>query len=526
MRSNTHSIAALSQLWTLLAALTNATAERASVRPFAEGTLIDQQTVRHKLADAYFSVQLGRAVLRRLETESPGFNEALVALFARYSATVAPYIASGCVQLGGGAAVVEGSSAFDMAPRIDRLVEELLQSEFAAGPPTIGLDWLASTGEDTALNDHRIRVQNFVEILNRSVPKALEKPSTIRGLIKDFAKLGLFYSRPGTVDFSPNFRKSLITAEVLVQAGYPDIAVSMLIQANSTLPLLARNVRTEAAKDVLVGALSGAVVVSLAATEPTGGSDLVNSVQTTCVPDGKYFVLSGSKRYITNAPIADYAVVLARVPGLRGALAFNAFLVDMSAEGVVRLAPFEKSGLHRSPTGGFDLVNCRVHRDFLLGDERRAITYFTDALHNERALITGAAIAAASSAVRLLTERLKDTSLNPLLADTMAELVCARTFTWHLAEDFAAGRINVVTAAMAKARMPEMLHRMLVDLRKHFGSRFDRELMETWRRRINDARILSIFAGTSETMRELAGLRIRAIVKAGGRLFDDQDLVA
>lgn len=117
--------------------------------------------------------------------------------------------------------------------------------------------------------------------------------------------------------------------------------------------------------------IAGAKIGCLAVTESSSGSD-VASIQTSVYPDGSgKLILKGSKSYITNAPIADYALVLARYsrdPGKpsTGASGLTLVIVDLHADGVQRGAPLRKMGLRGSPTGELYFDDVRIAESCIL----------------------------------------------------------------------------------------------------------------------------------------------------------------
>ena len=106
-----------------------------------------------------------------------------------------------------------------------------------------------------------------------------------------------------------------------------------------------------------------------ALTEPGAGSDAFGSMKTTARKDGAGYRISGSKTFITNAPFADCFVVYAKMAG-GDAADVRAFIVEKAATGVATSAPFQKMGMHASPTGEVFLDDVYVPADQLLGGER------------------------------------------------------------------------------------------------------------------------------------------------------------
>ncbi|MGP4020932.1 acyl-CoA dehydrogenase family protein [Saccharopolyspora sp. 5N708] len=116
----------------------------------------------------------------------------------------------------------------------------------------------------------------------------------------------------------------------------------------------------------LPGVCSGETIGAHAITEPEGGSDALN-MRTRAERDGDDFVLTGTKAFVSNGPIADLVVVYARTGRTAGPLSTTAFLVERDAPGV-HLAPAEPTmGLRTSPLGSLHLDGCRVPATNVLG---------------------------------------------------------------------------------------------------------------------------------------------------------------
>ncbi len=123
-------------------------------------------------------------------------------------------------------------------------------------------------------------------------------------------------------------------------------------------------------------------------TEPGAGSDAFGGMRTVARVDGDFYVLSGEKTFITNAPYADIFVVYAKIDrgGDLRQRPMRAFLIERGAEGLETSKPMEKMGMHASPTGQVFLDEVRVHRSQLLGEVERteAREQARDVFHGER----------------------------------------------------------------------------------------------------------------------------------------------
>lgn len=109
-------------------------------------------------------------------------------------------------------------------------------------------------------------------------------------------------------------------------------------------------------------------------TEPEAGSDAF-ALKTTAVPDGDFYVLNGSKTFITNAPYADIFVVWAHIDregSSRGdKRLIYPFVMEKGTPGLSVSKPMNKMGMKGSPTGEIFLDDVRVHKDQLLGKKEK-----------------------------------------------------------------------------------------------------------------------------------------------------------
>ena len=131
---------------------------------------------------------------------------------------------------------------------------------------------------------------------------------------------------------------------------------------------------------------SGRSVGAFATTEAGAGSD-VGAITTTATPDGDGHRLSGTKMFITNAPVADLFLVTARTTAGRGAAGITAFLVPRSPPGL-SVGPAEPlMGLNGAPIGEVHLDDCRVEASARLGPRDGGGAIVQHAMRWERALI-------------------------------------------------------------------------------------------------------------------------------------------
>lgn len=186
-----------------------------------------------------------------------------------------------------------------------------------------------------------------------------------------------------------DFLNYLKTAEEMgrVDAGFAlSVMASAVLFGNNVLAT-----GNDAQKEkYLPGLVDGSKIGCWALTEPSGGSDAV-SIQTTAEKKGDSYVLNGSKTFITNAPVADYFIVLARLKGTegQGIQGGCAFILERGIPGLSTGKPLSKMGHRTSPTGEVFLENCVVPEASRLGVEGKAFFDMKRSLDLERLSFAG-----------------------------------------------------------------------------------------------------------------------------------------
>ncbi|HTU46902.1 MAG TPA: acyl-CoA dehydrogenase family protein [Bryobacteraceae bacterium] len=137
--------------------------------------------------------------------------------------------------------------------------------------------------------------------------------------------------------------------------------------------------------------IRGSLRAAHAATDPGSGSDVFH-LQTTARPCPGGYRLVGQKRYITSAPVADIALVLASTDPQRHSWGVSAFLVDLNSNGVSRSSNVPKMGLQSAEFGELYFDDCFVPAGQRLGVEGAGGSVFSAALNMERAFIMAPAL--------------------------------------------------------------------------------------------------------------------------------------
>ena len=150
--------------------------------------------------------------------------------------------------------------------------------------------------------------------------------------------------------------------------------------------------------------IKGDKVGALAMTEADTGSDVVG-MKLKAEKDGEYgFRLNGHKLWITNAPIADVAIVYAKTRPDLGKNGITSFLLDRSIHPFQRGKRLRKFGMLASDTGELIFDNTPVSKDAILGEENRGIYVLMKGLDYERLVLSAGALGIAQNAMDLALE--------------------------------------------------------------------------------------------------------------------------
>lgn len=176
--------------------------------------------------------------------------------------------------------------------------------------------------------------------------------------------------------------------DIAAEMGRVDLGFALSVMANSVL--FGNNVllhgTSEQKKKYLRGIVDGSKIGCWALTEPSGGSDAVG-IKATAEKKDDHYLINGSKTFITNAPVADYFIVLTRLKGTedKGIVGGCAFILEKGMKGLTTGKPLKKMGHKTSPTGEIFLENVTVPASQLLGAEGRAFQDMKRSLDFERA---------------------------------------------------------------------------------------------------------------------------------------------
>lgn len=308
-----------------------------------------------------------------------------------------------------------------------------------------------------------------------------------------------------------DFRHMAILFEEQAYAG--DRALGTHVHAIAAHYIL--NQGTEAQKQQYLPKLaSGEMIGAIAMSEPNAGSDL-QGIRTKAVKDGDDYLISGSKIFISNGYLADLIVVVAKTDPTAGSKGVSLFLVETrNVEGFKVGRILEKLGQKGQDTCELYFDDVRVPASALLGGvEGKGFAHLMTELPYERLMLGVSAIASIERAIALTVDYTKQRkafgktlfemqNTRFVLADVQAQAVMARAFVDQCIVQIDQGKLDTVTASIAKLTLSELECSVIDRCLQLFGG-YGYMLEYPITQMYADARVQRIYGGSSEIMKEI-----------------------
>lgn len=316
-----------------------------------------------------------------------------------------------------------------------------------------------------------------------------------------------------------DFRYNAIFTEALGRSGCAGPAVGYPLHNDIVLPYIA-HYATEAAKQKYIPkSITGEYILAIAMTEPAAGSDL-QGMKATAEDCGDYYLLNGSKTFITNGYLADVVVVAAKTDASAGAKGISLLIADVTMDGFSKGNPFHKIGLHAQDTCELFFDNVKIPKENLLGKVGEGFKYLMTELAQERLVVAIGALAQAENALEKTIQYVKERkafgkqvaefqNTRFKLAELSAEVMMARVFLDKCVELHCDHQLEAAAASAAKMLTTDLQYKVAeecLQLHGGYGYIWEYDIARAWA----DSRVQRIYAGTNEIMKEIIARKVLA----------------
>jgi butyryl-CoA dehydrogenase len=383
---------------------------------------------------------------------------------------------------------------------------------------------------DFSLSDHQQLIRNTVrEFMNTEVrPHVKEWESTDHFPLDAIRKLGELgccgmltpeeWGGPGldTISYVLMLEEvARVHTAISTALGVTNSAVQLPLLAHGTQEQKERYLRRLA---------SGEIIGSFCLTEPAAGSDAAGIQSNAVRCDGNY-KLNGTKTWVTNGSHAGVYIIFAKTDAAEGGKGITAFLVEPGTPGLKIGRHEDKMGQRSSPSVEILLNNCTVPTENRLGEEGAGLKIALSALDGGRIGIAAQAVGLAQGALDESVKYAKARkafgksigefqAIQWMLADMHTEIEAARGLVYEAAfrkdclssaSSTSSGSLNSFSpsaSSRAKLYASEMVNRVVykaVQIHGSLGYSRESEVERMYR----DARVISIYEGTSEVQRTI-----------------------
>jgi alkylation response protein AidB-like acyl-CoA dehydrogenase len=311
-----------------------------------------------------------------------------------------------------------------------------------------------------------------------------------------------------------DFRFNVVIGEEMMRADAFASGMCITLHNDVVLPYFLGLCNDEQKQRWHPGLASGELMGAIAMTEPGAGSDLAG-IATTAVRDGDVYVVNGSKTFITNGINSDVIVTAVKTDPTARHAGMSLLVIEEGMEGFSRGRNLDKIGLHAQDTAELFFEDVRVPVSNLLGEEGKGFVHLVDNLPQERLSLTTGSIAHAQVAFGWTLEYVKERrafgqpiggfqTVKHTMAEMRTELDIAQTYVDAQILALNAGELTAEEAAKAKWWVTELENKVISRCLQLFGGW---GYMEEYpiARAFRDARVQTIYGGTTEIMKEIVG---------------------
>ncbi len=370
-------------------------------------------------------------------------------------------------------------------------------------------------------SDHdlfRASVRDFVEReISPNVPEWEEAGIVDKQVFRNAGRAGMLgmaipekYDGGGVDDF----RFNAVIAEELMRGDAMGSGLCITLHNDVVVPYFIDLATEEQCERWLPGLASGELMSAIAMTEPGAGSDLAG-IKTTALRDGDSYIVNGSKTFITNGINSDLIVTAVKTNPEERHSGMSLLVIEDAMVGFTRGRNLEKVGLHAQDTAELFFDEVRVPLENLLGDEGKGFVHLMDNLPQERLSLSVGSVAHTQTAFDWTLDYVKERhafgrpignfqTLKHSMAEMRTELDVAQTYVDAQVMALNAGELSAADAAKAKWWVTELENKVISRCLQMFGGW---GYMEEYpiARAFRDARVQTIYGGTTEVMKEIVG---------------------
>jgi len=288
-----------------------------------------------------------------------------------------------------------------------------------------------------------------------------------------------------------------------------DASASVIMSVNNSLVCygIEKYANEEQKQKYLTQLATGEKLGAFCLSEPEAGSD-ATSQKTTAIDKGDYYLLNGTKNWITNGNSADYYIVIAQTNKEKKHKGINAFIVEKNWEGFEVGIKEDKLGIRGSDTHSLMFTDVKIPKENRIGDDGFGFTFAMKTLSGGRIGIASQALGIAAGAYELArdyskvrkafgTEICNHQAIACKLADMHTNIEAARLLVYKSALDKDQGNNYDMSSAMAKVFASQVAMEVTVEaVQVHGGNGYVKEYHVE--RLMRDAKITQIYEGTSE----------------------------
>jgi hypothetical protein len=330
---------------------------------------------------------------------------------------------------------------------------------------------------------------------------------------KKFGEMGYFgLSFPEQYGGSNlDFFYTVIMLEEVSKIFSGGFAITAAVQVCMSSPYILHHGSDYLKETFFKAAVAGEKIGCIGITEPGAGSDVAN-IQTRAIKDGDYYIVNGSKTFITNGIYGHFVILVCKTNPDAGSAGVSLLVVDLNSEGISK-NKLKKLGWLSSDTAELHFDNVKVPAKNLLGEEGKGFYYLMGGLQLERLAGSIMGYAACEGMIQYGLEYMSQRQafgkpinkfqvLRHKVAQLSAETEAIKFYVLQTCRMHNEGKYAVKESSISKLLASELADKCAYQILQVFGGY---GYMEEYKiaRAFRDSRIGTIGGGTSEIMREI-----------------------